>query len=101
MRMTEVRRAAMKNDADSSVGMRVGHMCRLLVTLMTIVLAATGVKAQNIDVGSNGSDGELNVPPNQGTILFDPTDVQRWGRVLDADGDGVYHFTTITINSNT
>ena len=33
--------------------------------------------------------------------MFDPLDTARWGKVLDPDGDGVYNFTTITVNSGT
>ena len=58
--------------------------------------------AQTFDSGSDGSDGALNLAPNLGTIVFDPNDTVRWeGRVLDADGDGVFNFTTITIGGGT
>lgn len=53
--------------------------------------------AQTFDSGSDGSDGALNVAANSGEIFFDPNDSARWGRVLDADGDGVFNFTTISI----
>ncbi len=55
--------------------------------------------AQSFPSGSDGSDGALTVAANAGTIVFDPMDIARWGKVLDPDGDGVYNFTTITINS--
>src|SRR5262245_38618313 len=80
---------------------------RVRSTLVMGLIAAAALvnvrypAAQSFNSGSNGSDGALNVPPNQGTILFDPSDTARWGRVLDPDGDGVYHFTTITIGSGT
>lgn len=70
-----------------------------LALLCVFSFCAASVTAQTFDSGSDGSDLALVVPPNQGTILFDPTDVARWGRVLDPDGDGVYHFTTITIGA--
>lgn len=71
-------------------------------TLMAIGLLAPSVAvAQTFNSGSNGSDGALTVATNQGTILFDPRDVARWGRVLDPDGDGVYHFTTVTVGGGT
>src|SRR3954470_18989189 len=57
--------------------------------------------AQVFNSGSDGSDGALMLPAGQGTIVFDPRDTVRWEKVLDPDGDGVYHFTTITIGSGT
>ena len=55
--------------------------------------------AQSFSSGSDGSDGPLAVAGSQGTIVFDPNDVTRWGKVLDPDGDGVYNFTTVSIGS--
>jgi hypothetical protein len=69
--------------------------------LLAVFLIREGPSAQTFTSGSDGTDGALVVPANAGTILFDPTDVARWGRVLDADGDGVYNFTTITIGAGT
>lgn len=63
------------------------------------LLCSTSAQAQTAISGSDGSDGALNIPANSQTIVFDPTDVARWGRVLDSDGDGVYNFTTITIGA--
>ena len=55
--------------------------------------------AQTFTSGSTGADGALNfagTPP--GTVIdFDPT---TFTPALDADGDSVYHFTTITIPAN-
>jgi len=69
------------------------------------VLMASGlgesVHAQAFSSGSDGSDGPLDLAPNLGTVIFDPNDTTRWGRLLDQDGDGVYHFTTITIRGGT
>ncbi len=48
--------------------------------------------------GSNGSDGAL-ILETPGEILFDPMDVALFGRQLDVDGDGVYHFTEIRIGA--
>lgn len=48
---------------------------------------------QTFDSGSDGSDGALNLSA-AGTIVFDPEELG-----LDADGDGIYHFTTINIAS--
>jgi hypothetical protein len=58
-------------------------------------------QAQTFDSGSDGSDGALDVPGSLGTIDFEPRDTARWGRVLDADGDGVFNFTTIIIRGGT
>jgi len=52
--------------------------------------------AQTFISGSNGSDGALTLMA-PGTILFDPKDTATFGRVLDPDGDNVFHFTEITI----
>src|SRR5688572_25165523 len=76
-----------------------GMYC-LVVLLLTLV-AAGSAAAQGFSSGSNGSDGALTVAVSQGTIVFDPRDTARWGRVLDADGDGVFHFTTISVGSGT
>jgi hypothetical protein len=72
-----------------------------LLAALTIFIANVTSEAQSFSSGSDGSDGALTLAVNQGTVVFDPFDSARWGRVLDADGDGVYHFTTITINSGT
>jgi hypothetical protein len=64
-----------------------------------IVMANRTSHAQSFSSGSDGSDGALTIPTNAGTIVFDPVDTARWGRVLDPDSDGVYNFTTITIGS--
>ena len=47
----------------------------------------------SVDSGSDGSDGALNLV-EAGTVIFDPA---TFDPPLDADGDGVYHFTTIHI----
>lgn len=87
---------------------RTQAMCKPLPTFvcyLSVALAVLGLtknpEAQSFSSGSDGSDGALNVPPSAGTIVFNPMDVSRWGRVLDPDGDGVYHFTTITIGAST
>lgn len=73
-----------------------------LLVFVGLILARGPVPlAQSFSSGSDESDGALTIAPNQGTIIFDPTDVARWGRVLDADGDGVYNFTTVTIGAGT
>ncbi len=49
------------------------------------------------DAGSDGSDGALSFAPSVTpvTIVFDPDDLG-----VDPDGDGIYHFTTITVPEN-
>ncbi|RMG08239.1 MAG: hypothetical protein D6731_22225, partial [Planctomycetota bacterium] len=54
-----------------------------------IALAAAPAYAQGFSSGSDGSDGALNVTTSGD---FDPAALG-----LDADGDGVYHFTTVNV----
>jgi hypothetical protein len=58
--------------------------------------AVSSAAAQTFSSGSNGSDGALTYPANSGELLFEP---QTLG--VDADGDGIFHFTTITVPSGT
>lgn len=53
------------------------------------------------DSGSDGSDGALNIAENLGTFVFDPDTYDPASGPLDADRDGIYHFTTITVGSGT
>jgi hypothetical protein len=76
-------------------------VARTLLVALAIVIVSTTPRAQSFSSGSDGSDGALTVAASQGTIIFDPRDTARWGRVLDPDGDGVYNFTTITIGLGT
>ena len=65
-----------------------------LSALIALAALQGPLKAQpTFDSGSTGSDGalELSTP---GIVVFDPA---AFSPVLDADGDGIYHFTTITI----
>lgn len=72
------------------------------VTQWTVLLGCAGVflpagHAQSgFTSGSDGSDGALTFAANAGTIVFDPQALNK-----DVDGDGVYHFTTITIPAGT
>jgi hypothetical protein len=68
---------------------------------LVAILDVSRPAAQTFSSGSDGSDGALTLGDFAGDILFDPRDSARWGRVLDADGDGVYNFTTITIGFGT
>lgn len=75
------------------------NLARGLAAAIGAAVMISTPHAQSFSSGSDGSDGLLSVPANSGTIIFDPRDTSRWGRVLDADGDGVYNFTDIGINS--
>src|SRR2546421_98238 len=84
----------------SNCASRINSAARLLIaTVITILTLRAIVQAQTFNSGSDGSDGALTVPANSGTIVFDPHDTSRWGKVLNPKGDGVYNFTTITIGS--
>ncbi len=70
--------------------------------IAALVLAVSGLVghaaafAQPFDSGSDGSDGALELT-TPGTIDFlDPT---VFDPPLDPDGDGVYHFTTVTVGA--
>jgi hypothetical protein len=75
-------------------------LCGLSVASAIVIVGMTS-HAQSFDSGSDESDGPLTLAANLGTVVFDPFEQSRWGKVLDPDGDGVYNFTTITINSGT
>ncbi len=66
-----------------------------LAFLVALAAAAPVARAQSYDSGSNGSDGALTLS-GTGDLVFDP---RSFAPPLDPDGDGVYHFTTITIPS--
>jgi hypothetical protein len=70
----------------------------LVATVITILILGSNVQAQTFNSGSDGSDGALSLT-TAGTYTFDPNDVATFGRALDADGDGIYNFTTITIGA--
>ena len=72
--------------------MRTSH----LAFILALAVASPVARAQTYDSGSNGSDGAL-VFSGSGDIVFDP---RSYDPPLDPDGDGVYHFTTITIPSD-
>jgi hypothetical protein len=70
----------------------------LLLSGALLGVAATG--AAQFTAGSTGSDGALVFPVGDGSpqvIVFDPT---TFDPPLDPDGDGVYHFTSITVPTN-
>lgn len=65
--------------------------------IFLLVISVSASLAQWSGSGSNGSDGALNLGANtpgvvNGRLTFDPVALN-----LDADGDNIYHFTTITI----
>ncbi|MBI1291094.1 hypothetical protein GC173_07600 [bacterium] len=68
-------------------------------TLLIAMLAGVATAAP-FTSGSTGVDGPLDFPVGDGsprTVVFDPaTNVPP----VDVDGDGVYHFTTVTIPQN-
>jgi hypothetical protein len=73
---------------------------RTLGLILGILALSMGAAlAQTFTSGSTGADGALDLtgtPP--GTVIdFDPA---AFTPPLDADGDSVYHFTTITIPAN-
>lgn len=72
-----------------------------MAAVLAAVVATPSAYGQTVNSGSDDSDGALTVASNLGTIIFDPADAARWGKVLDADGDGVYNFTSISIASGT
>lgn len=61
------------------------------VLAIALLLRAPVAHAQTFESGSDGSDGALNLT-TPGTIDFDPGALG-----LDADGDHIFHFTTINI----
>jgi hypothetical protein len=67
---------------------------RLTILLAIASCAALPALAQ-FTSGSTGADGALTIPPDSGTVLFDPVALN-----LDVDGDNIFHFTTISIGSN-
>lgn len=67
------------------------HM-RLPAIAVFVALAAAAHGA--FDCGSNGSDGPLTFDEQTTVTVFDPA---SYNPPLDADNDGVYHFTTVTI----
>ncbi len=69
------------------------------LNLLIITAMCNVTNAQNFDSGSDGSDGELSLSSTDAEpIVFDPGSYEP---PLDADGDGVFHFTTITIAEGT
>src|SRR5688572_5940632 len=69
---------------------------RNLAPLLVCTLLTTTASAQTFNSNSDGSDGALALTA-PGTYTLNPDDIATFGRVLDADRDGVYHFTTINI----
>ncbi len=70
------------------------YLSAFIITLASF----SHLSAAPFDSGSDGSDGALVFEPDQGDIIFDPDDFDP---ALDADRDGIYNFTTITIGSGT
>lgn len=77
---------------------RVARSSRALFLVVFLIVGShllSSATAQTFASGSNGSDGAL-VLTTPGNVNFDP---KNFNPPLDPDGDGVYHFTTITIGS--
>ncbi len=64
----------------------------LLAAIVAAILRGP-LMGQAFSSGSNGSDGALNFS-TPGTFVFDPSALN-----IDRDGDGIFHFTTITVGS--
>jgi hypothetical protein len=68
-----------------------------LAAITTLAWALVGDPAQaQIESGSDGSDGVFDIAADLGTVAFQPAALG-----LDADGDGVFHFTTIFVGAGT
>lgn len=61
-------------------------------------LSINSIHAVTFDSGSDETDGALVYPADLGEVKFDP---DAFDPPLDADGDGIYNFTTISIGSGT
>jgi len=68
------------------------------LTAALLCLLPLATHAATYDSGSDGSDGALVFAPYLGHVVFNPDDFDP---ALDADRDGVYHFTSITIGRDT
>lgn len=77
----------------------------LRAPILAAAIAAIGGHALALGVfncGSSGADGALTYPASGSpvTYTFDPADPASPAFGKDADGDGIYHFTTVTIPAN-
>lgn len=70
-----------------------GHHAKAFLTIALVFASCPWAYGQTFSSTSNGSDGALSLT-TPGTVLFDP---RTFTPPLDADGDGIYHFTTITV----
>ncbi len=66
--------------------------------VMAVLMLATVYGQTWTGSGSNGSDGALNLSPATPGVAANILDFDPVALNLDADGDNVYHFTTITIS---
>ncbi len=71
-------------------------MNRKLITTLAAFFLTVSLGLAAFSSGSDESDGALLLDDPGNTILFDPVALG-----LDSDGDGIFHFTTITITANT
>ena len=70
---------------------------RYMLSLILTGFLASNACAQGFDSTSDGSDGALTFGAGAGVIIWDPATAGPGGTPLDADGDNIFHFTTITI----
>jgi len=72
---------------------------RCLAALAVLALLVVGgPAAAQFTAGSDGSDGALDFTGRcSGTLLWDASETRPDGQVLDPEGDGIFHFTTVTV----
>lgn len=71
-------------------------MKKNLITVLFVCYLGCCVGNAAFTSGSDGSDGALLLDDPGNTIVFDPGALG-----LDPEGDGIFHFTTVTITPNT
>lgn len=74
----------------------------LILASLSLAAAAPLLAGGVFNCGSSGADGALTYPASGSpvTLTFDPADPTSPAFGKDADGDGIYHFTSITIPTN-
>jgi len=87
----------------SNINTPMNNSLQTIAALVGIFTLSISLPAAAFDSGSDGSDGPLHIVLGYGEYLnFDPDHPQFHNadtppEGLDADRDGIYHFTTITI----
>ncbi len=77
----------------SSSRLRIGHALKQCIIAFALALLPESVLGQTFDSTSDGSDGALNLTV-PGVVEFNPG---ASNPKLDANGDGIFHFTSINI----